>query len=53
VASCGVPEEMPVLARAIAREWLYAVEWLYVVGGLTAGLVFTALTQPHDYGLGG
>jgi hypothetical protein len=28
---------------AIVRELLYAV------GGLMAGLVFTALTQPHDY----
>ena len=46
MASSGIPDERPVLNRAIVREWLYAV------GGLMAGLVFTALTQPHDYATG-
>ena len=34
------------MSAAIVREWLYAV------GGLMAGFVFTALTQPHDYATG-
>lgn len=46
MASSGIHEERPVLKTAIVREWLYAV------GGLMAGFVFTALMQPHDYATG-
>ena len=46
MAFSSIPEEKPVLKAAIVREWLYAV------GGLMAGIVFTVLTQPHDYATG-
>jgi hypothetical protein len=46
VASSSIHEERPVLKTMIVREWLYAV------GGLMAGFVFTVLTQPHDYATG-
>ena len=46
MAFSTIPEEKPVLKAAIVREWLYAV------GGLMAGFVFTALARPHDYATG-
>ena len=46
MASSSIHEERPALKTAIAREWLYAI------GGLVAGFVFTALERPDDYTTG-